>query len=455
MAISAYPLLQTSRGFSSYNAWHIALLLFGLCLIAYSPTFNNGFISDDFIMLDWVEQWEEDFLFFFRMVPDVFRITGYAAFRILKGVFGYRPEFFYAFSILVHVLNAVLLWKLLERLSGSRRVAVLAAVLFAVFQNPQEAIKWMAALADALAGFCVLAALLFWLKEKFLWSSLFYLAGLFSKESAVVVILLIPLLEFSARRKLTLRNEHLYLLMPLLLFLVVFAVTTSSNYMLADGYYAFGPRGLLVLGITLHRLMFPWLYVAILCYLVTQRRQLPGELASGLIWMTIGLSPFIFLTYQNHIPSRHQYIGSMGLVWAVAVLLEQLDRKRLRQALIAAFILINIGYQWYVKDPQFERRAAPTNRLLEQLRRHPPGPLLLVDFPMNPWMARMAAKMVSGWQPDMMRINLPSDSCPDCLQLRWNEATQEFSVKPLPSPGPQDSSAREDARDRPASKRNH
>jgi len=40
---------------------------------------------------------------------DFFRMTSYVAFGLLKGIFGYRPEFFYAFTILVHILNGLLL----------------------------------------------------------------------------------------------------------------------------------------------------------------------------------------------------------------------------------------------------------------------------------------------------------------------------------------------------------
>ena len=49
--------------------------------------------------------------------------------------------------------------------------------------------------------------------------------------------------------------------------------------------------------------------------------------------------------------------GTSWLTWALPVLLNSLDRVRLRQVFVVAFIAINIGYIWFVKDPQYEERA--------------------------------------------------------------------------------------------------
>jgi hypothetical protein len=404
----------------------LAALLAALCLVAYAPALNNGFISDDYLMLELVRVWKEDFSHLFKIAPDVFRITSYALLWVLEGIFGYRPEYFYAFSISVHFVNSVLLWKVLSLVTRSSRVSALAAIIFAVFQNPQEAVMWLAAIGDALAGLCVLGALLSWLKKRFVISALCYFAGLFSKESAIVVLFLLPLIDVSMARELRFRREHLYLLVPTLIFSAVFIYSLSANYMVGDGVYALGPQTLPVLGISLHKLMFPWLYVAVLAFVIAQRRWLPRETGMGLAWMTVSLLPFVFLTYQNHVPSRHEYLASMGLAWSLSTLLANMSPAPLRLGFILAFVSINIGYLWTVKDAQFEQRAAPTTRLLEQLRAHRPASLLVLDFPINPWMARMTARLVPGWRPDMIRVDEPLDGCPDCLKLRWNRSTKGF-----------------------------
>ena len=167
-----------------------------LCLAAYWPALDNGFISDDYVVLEWSKQWTEDPSFLIGISPDVFRITSYLAIVALKWAFGYQAAWFHGFAILVHFLNCLLVWKLVSLLAGSARTALVAAAFFAVVQNPQEAIMWLAAMGDALAALFVLAALVLWLKEKFLLGALAYTAALFSKESALVFLLLLPLTEY-------------------------------------------------------------------------------------------------------------------------------------------------------------------------------------------------------------------------------------------------------------------
>lgn len=416
-------------GLLKQRGWKLALLLACLCTITYLPALNNGFISDDYVMLEWAKTWQKDFSFLIKIVPDVFRLTTYIFLGLMQWMFGYQHEYFYGFSILVHALNCVLLYRLIDRITGTRKVAVLAALFFAVIQSPQEAIMWVAAMACELGALCMLATLLLWLRRRFVLSALCYLIGLFSMESTLVTLLLLPLLEFSTHRKLMFRREYLYLFVPTTLFAIVFLTTISSNYQVTAGTYRFGAHGLWVLAVSLHRLIFPWLYLAVLLVAASRRRLSFGELKSPLLWMVITLLPFIFVTYMNHVPSRHTYVPAMGLVWALAVQLSSLDRARLRQAFVVAFIAVNIGYIWLVKDAQFVERAAPTVRLLEWLRRLPPERLTIINVPLNPsWIAKWTTRLVPGWEPEMLLVNEEAEACPDCLQLRWNVNTMSYDL---------------------------
>ncbi len=273
----------------------------------------------------------------------------------------------------------------------------------------------------------MLATLLLWFRGRFIASALCYLIGLFSMESTLVTLLLLPVLEFSSHRKLTFRREYWYFLLPTILFAVVFLTTVSNNYQVTAGTYRFGARALWVLVVSLHRLMSPWLYLAVLLVAATRLKFSFAELRGPLLWMVIALLPFIFLTYMNHVPSRHTYVPAMGLAWALAVQLNSLDRARLRLAFLIVFIAVNIGYIWFVKDAQYEERAAPTARLLERMRRHPPGRLMITNFPLNPWIAKMTTRLVPGWEPEMVFVNEQAEACPDCLRMRWNDNAQNYS----------------------------
>jgi len=418
--------LQFSLVRAGQGATGIALAV--LCAIAYLPALNNGFISDDFVILERVTTWKSDFSYLFQMSPEKFRITSYLAFGLLKGLIGYHPAGFYVFAILLHFLNAVLVWKLLGLMTGSPRVAVLGSLLFAVGQSPQEAVMWLAGINESLLALFILLTLWFWMREKFLWSAAACIAALFSKESGAVIVLLLPLVEFAAKRNVLRRRQVLYIGIPVLLFAGIFISSLSDNALVGQGFYGLGLHALIVWVKSLHRLMFPWLYLAILLWLTTGRGGKPSGIAAGFLWMGAALIPYIFLTYQDHVPSRHTYLASIGFAWTLALVAEKIRMPRLQTAFLAAFLVVNIGYLWIVKDRQYEQRSAPTARLMEQLRSHPPGPVLIDEFPLNPWIAKMTTRLIPGWDPQMIRVNEPAEACAGCLKLRWNPKTGNYST---------------------------
>ena len=409
------------------RSWKLVPLLLILCFATYWPALDNGFISDDYVLLERVETWSQDFSYLFTIPPENFRMTEYAAFRLLKMIFGYRSEFFYVFAILIHFLNCLLLYRLVSILSGNLTTATLAAALFAVVQNPQEAVMWFAGINELLLGAFLLATLLLWAKRRFLWSVLAYLAALFSKESAPVVLLLVPLVEFWRTRRAPPKKEYCYFLLATLIWGGLFIYTAPTNHHIVHGFYNFGAHALAVLVKSLHRLAFPWLYLALLMT-IRQHRSWPRDaMAVTLAWMGMALLPYVFLTYQDHVPSRNTYLASMGLVTTLGILIQTESRIRLQRTFVAAFLAVNIGYIWFVKDAQFETRAAPTTELVKELRSRSPGPLLVMDFPANPWMAKLTSRMVPGWQPEFIIVNKPEETCLDCVKLRWDSERQEYT----------------------------
>ena len=158
---------------SSLN-WRLVLLLAWLGLAAYWPAFDNHFISDDYVILETLNTGGLNINLLFENPPEGFRMTSYVAFGLLRGIFGYRSEFFYAFTVLVHVLNGLLLWKLISLITGKVETGLLAAVLFVTIQNPIEAVMWLAGMNEALMGLGALATLLLWTKGRYLGSLLFY-----------------------------------------------------------------------------------------------------------------------------------------------------------------------------------------------------------------------------------------------------------------------------------------
>ncbi len=395
--------------------------------VAYAPAFNNGFISDDYVILERLRDLKQDPLYLFSIPPDNFRSTLYACFALLKGLFGYRPAYFYAFAVLLHCANSLMFGKYLQLTGGGMTVAILGSLFFAVGQSPQEAVMWLAGMNEALLGTFMLGALLAWLTERYALGALFYLVALFSKESAIALLLLIPLTDLCRGRKPVVRREYFYLLVPALLAAGLYFYTRQSNGLLTH-YYAFKPQGILVELISLHRLAFPWLYIALPVLLIQRRPEHLRALLFPAVWVALALAPYVFLTYQNHVPSRNQYVACMGAAWLLALLVDKLPWGSVKYSFLAAFIVVNVAYIWFVKDAHYEERAAPTNRLVGELRRHSPDRLLILNFPLNPWIAKDTAPHVPGWRTEMIVVNEPPEACPRCWTLSWNAQSRRYDT---------------------------
>src|SRR6185436_18030758 len=153
--------------------------------------------------------------------PANFRSTSFVAYGVLKEIAGYHAEVFYGFNIVLHFINVILFWKLLVLLTEDEFIAMLAAALFAVFQAPQEAVMWIAAMNETLLGCFVMLTLIFWLKRRYGWSTLCYAVALFSKESALVILALIPIVQLYRGEK-PFPRSYAWLMLPTALFASVF-----------------------------------------------------------------------------------------------------------------------------------------------------------------------------------------------------------------------------------------
>ncbi len=396
------------------------LILCALGLAVFCPALNNGFISDDYVALDRANQLLDHPLLLYGIPPENFRSTMYLVFLFLKTLVGYHAWVFYLFTLGLHVANAWLLGRLTGLLWENPDLGFLTSIFFLTFQNPLEAFFWLAAMHEVLLGFLVLATLLCWVERRWRWSLAAYCGALFSKESGVAAVGLLPLADFWRLGRLRWRQKWAYFAIPTALFAILFLALSASNSLLQADLYAFSPQALEVLLRSLNRIAWPWIYLLAAAFWLDRRHRQPAPLTAPLLWMAVSLLPYIFLTYQNHVPSRHQYLASMGAAAVLAALLASLSSRRVRRLLLLSFVVVNAGYVYWVKDRQFEERAAPTNQLVAYLRTHPPAPVRLVGYPFNPWTAKLTTRLVPGWSPELIVVDDNGAACPGCPELRWD-----------------------------------
>jgi hypothetical protein len=404
------------------RVWKWRLAIVAAAVIAYLPALNNGFIADDYVILHRVELLKADPLYLVDVVPENFRLTSYGVFAAFKAMFGYDARPYFAFNILLHALNCLLLCRVVVELTKDKQLASIAALLFAVFQAPQEAVMWLAAMNETLSGFFVFLTLLLWLRERYRLAALTFLAALFSKESAVIVLLLVPLIDFCRRvRPPWLR--YLTFAGPTILFAAVFLITLRGNFQVGNGTYAPSLHAGLVLLKSLHRLCWPWAYVVLIVVLYMYRGV--SNLAPIARWgllVVAAMLPYIFVTYTNNIPSRQTYLASAALVPLLAAGMLRIHAK----TLVTIFVALNVVYMWTTKDAQMVERAAPTTALVAELAKHKPGPLRVSKFPYPiALIAKGAAETVPGWKWDDVALG---DSCSRCLVLEWNPQTRNYFI---------------------------
>jgi tetratricopeptide (TPR) repeat protein len=193
------------------GAKHILLIVLA-CLIVYGASLSYGFIWDDIWLIVENPQIKSPDVIYRAFSGAFFRIPFYRPLVTLLNaasyfLFGLRPFYYHLTNLLLHILNAVLLYELLVIfLRASPVAALLGALLFAVHPVHTEAVSFISGRTDLLATFLLLLGLwTYLLKYKHphtpiaLFHSItlcIFILGLFSKESFVVFPVLLLAFDY-------------------------------------------------------------------------------------------------------------------------------------------------------------------------------------------------------------------------------------------------------------------
>lgn len=292
---------------------------------------------------------------------------------------GLNPAVFRATNILLHAGNAVLFAALLTTLGVGLAVALAVAGIFLVHPLSVEPVMWITARKDLLACAFTLLTLLFYLQAGMAKrrSGLYYalslgsfVCGCLSKGVMVAMLPLLFLLAVYRGKKVNWRM-HLARLVPFLLIGGVITVhmvwlrLDSPTYtaMRESGFFFSGVTLLKIFSLNLLLLCWPWsratyidvahathepwflliVYVSVVALFVwavvhcwhRQRLAAVGLIGFVLLW----------LPYANIIPNailmaeRYLYVPMLGILIALAVLLQQQQRRRVFYAFFGSWFL--------------------------------------------------------------------------------------------------------------------
>jgi len=149
--------------------WRIylfVLLLAAVTILAYRPAWNGGFLWDDDAYVTNNELLTAPdglrrIWFSFDSPSQYFPLV-YTTFRIERALWGLNPAGYHVVNVLLHVANALLVWRLLARLRVPG--AWLAGAIFALHPVQVESVAWITERKNVLMGFFFLLTLLSWVE---------------------------------------------------------------------------------------------------------------------------------------------------------------------------------------------------------------------------------------------------------------------------------------------------
>src|SRR6266508_5142318 len=160
------PLAKAGTSTHTRNrAWILGLVLVLATAVAYQQAWHAGYIWDDDVYVtgnklltvpDGLKR-----IWFSLDSPSQYFPLVYTTFRIERALWGLNPTGYHCVNILLHILNALLVWRLLYvlRVPG----AWLAAAIFALHPVQVELVAWITERKNVLMGFFFLLTLLAWI----------------------------------------------------------------------------------------------------------------------------------------------------------------------------------------------------------------------------------------------------------------------------------------------------
>jgi len=363
--------------------WLIAGLL--LTLIVYIPSLTNGLTNwDDNLYVNSSYVNNHSFAGIVKIFSVYFAGNYHPLTLLSLGIDqligGNNPFMFHFTNLVLHLLNTFLVFLLVRRLTKNDLLAILTFILFGVHTLHVESVAWVSERKDVLYSFFFLISLTVYTsyasgRKGFYYglSLLFFLLSLLAKGQAVILVVLLPFIDYVKGRKWfsvkSLSEKVPFLLLSMIFSLVAFRAQESGHtlhfeYFSLPQRFAFASFG-----------TAQYLIKSIIPFDLAAFYPYPSKLANGSIpssyWLyiislpvfftgsyflfkrskiyTFGLSLFFLslLPLLQLIPvgsaimaDRYFYIPSIGLLLCFAFGLLEIRNTRIRYVLFIIFILM-------------------------------------------------------------------------------------------------------------------
>jgi len=219
------------------SRWPVYLfLLTAVTILAYRPAWHGGFLWDDDAYVTNNELLTAPdglrrIWFSFESPSQYFPLV-YTTFRIERALWGLNPAGYHVVNVLLHVVNALLVWRLLARLKVPG--AWLAGAIFALHPVQVESVAWITERKNVLMGFFFLLTLLTWIEfleqqmtrrwRLYLLALVLYALALLSKTTACTLPAALLLILWLQKR--AINKERLVQVVPFLILGIAMGLLT-------------------------------------------------------------------------------------------------------------------------------------------------------------------------------------------------------------------------------------
>lgn len=282
-----------------------------------------------------------------------FRPTLFASMYLDYLIYGFDPVGYHLTSLIIHSLNALLLFLVVRILSRNDLMAFVAALFFGLYAGHVEAVGWISARCDSLAGFWLLLSILAFLVSRWqkrelpliLLSVVFLILALFSKEVVIAAVPVLAVIAAMGRGEKVARITWWILGTLAVAGFILFRIwmfgslsgdtfatrATASAHMLPVDLLSNLGQDLRMMISPFNRFEFPlgeWIFFGLfgvvlilaLYALLMNRRKRLSLLLPGIIWILSFLAPSLAIgsVDESMNDCRFLYLPSMGLALVIS-----------------------------------------------------------------------------------------------------------------------------------------
>ncbi len=283
--------------------------------------------------------------------PELYIPATLLSYQIEYALVGENPALFHITNVLLHILNALLIFFLIRELTKSQLIPFLTALLFAVHPLHTEAVMWIAARKDLLSAAFFLGSLLLYCKMRkkesrktYVASIALFLGALLSKVVTATLPLVLLIVDDIMQAKKRVPKLPYYVLAAVFLFvgmigktLSIYALTYSATFLLAGKSAVFYLQKMLIpldfsvlyqqltpITITSEEFFLPLIALALLFFIARKSRGISKLLSFGILWYGVTLLPnlgnFSRVSKESifFASDRYAYLPSIGIFLIVA-----------------------------------------------------------------------------------------------------------------------------------------